>query len=261
VITRNSHPANVHCWRGDRTGGSGFSLVETMLALFIMTIVVGVAVDGLITMQRRSTAEMEKTDTVQETRDFIDQVVRDVHDAGYPPTTVFNQGPALGCTNNTNISCGITSFSSTQVVYEGDLDGTGTIYQVYLQLALNPGQTSCPCKLQRGVVRKQNPPVAPTYFTEVDGVLNSGDGAGGTTYGISLTGPGSYTNYASADVFKAWDQSAGPVANCVDVTSCSSIRNLQITVNVAPRYADPTTKVYRVYSITSKAQLNNSNNT
>jgi len=39
--------------------------------------------------------------------------------------------------------------------------------------------------------------------------------------------------------------------------SCSGLRSLQITVNVAPNFMDVSSKSYPVYSITSKARLNN----
>jgi hypothetical protein len=46
--------------------------------------------------------------------------------------------------------------------------------------------------------------------------------------------------------------------SCVnDPVACSSIRSLQITANVAPTFMDQTTKMFPVYTITSKARLNN----
>jgi prepilin-type N-terminal cleavage/methylation domain-containing protein len=235
----------------------GFSLLEMMVALAILTAVIGVAVDGLTQMQRRDFAEHSKTDTVQEARDFTDQMVRDLHDVGYPPRVVFVNKPL--CTSASNISCSLMSFRPTQIQYEGDLDGTGTIYEVFMQLWV-PASGTCPCRLQRGVVPKavwllNN--AQPTYYTELNGVLNSGDGAGGTTYGVSLPGSGSYSTYATAPVFQAWDINASPVGICAGATNCSSIDSIQITVNVAPDFADPQTQTFPVYSITSKARVNN----
>jgi hypothetical protein len=227
-----------------------------MIALAILTVVIGVAVDGLTQMQRRDFAEQSKTDTVQETRDFVDQMVRDLHDVGYPPRVVFVNKPL--CTGASNISCSLIYFSPTQIRYEGDLDGTGTVYRVFMQL-LAPASGKCPCILQRGVISKALAIGGnqPTYFTEVNGVLNSGDGAGGSTYGTDLPGPGSYSTYTTADVFDAYDVNAVPVGTCTDATSCASIDSLQITANVAPRSRDPRTGVYSVYSMTSKARVNN----
>ena len=91
----------------------------------------------------------------------------------------------------------------------------------------------------------------------MDGVLNSGNGAGGNLYGVSLSGPGSYSSYANADVFDAYDMNAGAISSCPLGSPCSSIRSLQITANVTSSYPDPTTNVFAVYSITSKARVNN----
>jgi prepilin-type N-terminal cleavage/methylation domain-containing protein len=239
---------------GARRVSRGFSLLEMMAVLGVLGIVLSVVFEAMVQMQQRQSAENSKVDTVQETRDFIDQMVRDIHTVGYPPGRVQVGNPT--CVGNVNVSCGLILFSNTQIQYEGDLDGTGTVYQVWMQL-LPPASGSCPCTLQRGVVTKAQALAGqvPTYFAEVNGVLNSGNGAGVATYPVSLGG--SYAIYSTADVFDAYDVNANPVASCGDPLSCSSVRSLQITANVAPNYADPQTKVYPVLSITSKARLNN----
>lgn len=249
------------CHRKNQTRPSpctlGFSLIEMVIALGMMVIVLGVVVGGIAQMMQRNSAENSKVDTVQETRDFIDQVVRDVHGVGYPPGKVLNGNPT--CVNAPNISCGLISFSPTQIRYEGDLDGTGTVYQVWVQLKPPPSGGSCPCVLQRGVITKVQALAGqqPTYFTEVNGLLNSGN-----TYPAVLPGGGSYSTYASEDVFDAYDVNAVAVGTCgvpvADPVACSSIRSLQINANVAPSFMDPKTNTFPVYSITSKARLNNS---
>jgi prepilin-type N-terminal cleavage/methylation domain-containing protein len=257
MVKRNLMPASRTRFPGARSGQRGFSLLEMMVALAILTVVIGIAVEGLTQMQRRNFSQQSKTDTVQETRDFVDQMVRDLHDVGYPPRVVFKDKPL--CTGNSTVSCSLVSFSSTQIQYEGDLDGTGTIYEVFMQLV--PGNSGkCPCILRRGVTPKASwvtTGTPPTYYTEVNGVLNSGNGAAGSTYGIGLPGPGSYDTYATADVFDAYDVNGVAVAACGDATSCASIDSLQITANVASKFADPKTQTYPVYSITSKARVNN----
>jgi len=90
-------------------------------------------------------------------------------------------------------------------------------------------------------------------------VLNSGNGLGGVTYPINLPGPGSYTSYGTADVFDAYDVGGGVVGTCTTISACSSIHSVQITANIAPSYGDITTKTYKVFSITSKARMNNNN--
>ena len=234
----------------------GFSLLEMMMALGLLTIVLGVVLSAVSQLQQRNSAETYRVDTVQETRDFIDQMVRDVHDVGYPPRRL--KAANTPCVNDPNTACGVITFNNTQLIYEGDVDGTGTVYRIYVQL-LAPASGNCPCKLQRGVVTKAAALAGtlPDYYTEVDGILNSGNGAGAATYPVTMPGPGNYSSYAATDLFDAYDQNAGVVPPCVDSVSCSSITSLQITANVTSSIPDVVTHIYPVVSITSKGRLNN----
>ena len=263
-------------------GSRGFSAIEMLLAVALLMAILGVVVKGMMDMQRRGRAETSKMDAVQDARDFIDQMVRDIHGTGYPPPrAMVNVNPHCTDANGTGVanvairdnpalSCGIVQFSPTKVVYEADLDGTGTVSTVVLQLIAGPNGR-CPCILQRGVINKQNwiNNNQPQYFTTINGVLNSGNGATppATTLGVLLSGPGNYTAYSSADVFDAYvaDGTKFPALSCslgeintpaITNPDCTQIRSLQITVNVAPGYADPTTRQFSVYSITSKARIN-----
>ena len=263
-----------------RKSERGFSAIEMLVAVVLLMAVLGVVVKGMTDMQRRSFSETSKMDSVQDSRDFIDQMVRDLHDVGYPPPKVTTQAVNPYCTdpnfngvvnvairNNLSIACGLVHFSLTSLVYEADLDGTGTVSAVYLNLVANGG--NCPCTLQRGVITKAQELAGnlPQYFTTVNGVLNSGNGAGAATFPLVMTGPGNYASYATADVFDAYDTGANlitatcdlggvPVGTAGTNPDCSQIHSVQIAVNVAPAYADPTTKQYPVYSITSKARIN-----
>jgi prepilin-type N-terminal cleavage/methylation domain-containing protein len=247
-------------WRNDRSLDNarqgGFSLLELLITMAVLTVVIGTVVKAMTVMQQRNFAESSRVDTVQETRNFVDQMVRDIHTVGYPPTRLSAGNP--NCANLVNVACGLIFFNSSQIRYEGDLDGTGTVYQVWLQL-IPPPSGSCPCILQRGAISKQAAlgGLVPTYFTEVNGVLNSGNGGGVATFPISMPGPTSYAAYGAADVFSAYDQNAAPYGNCVDANTCSGVRSLQIAVNVVPNFMDLSAQSYPVYSVTSKARLNN----
>ena len=160
-------------------GSLGFSLLEMLIAVAMVTAVMAVVMRGIIQMQQRSNTESTTVDVSQQTRDFIDQMVRDIHNVGYPPPQVVTSASHAGCTANVAIACGVISYTPTQIIYEGDLDGSGTVYRVYVQLQSGAGG-KCPCILQRGAIRKSDAlaGTAPTYFTEVNGVLNSGNGPG-----------------------------------------------------------------------------------
>jgi hypothetical protein len=74
-----------------------------------------------------------------------------------------------------------------------------------------------------------------------------------------MSGPGSYASYANADVFNGYDSGADLITTACNWTTtpnCTQIKSLQITANVAPPYYDVTTKVFPVYSITSRARIN-----
>jgi type II secretory pathway pseudopilin PulG len=270
----------------------GFSMIEILVAVALLMAVLGVVVKGMTDVQRRNFSETSNVDAVQDTRDFIDQMVRDIHGVGYPPprVTCFGNATCPPAVQNTQpyctdakfngqvtalvrmsptISCGITSYSQTNIVYEADLDGTGTVSVVFLNLVPGTNTATCPCILQRGVLTKTawilNPAQAPPFFTTVNGVLNSGNGAGGAIFPVVLSGPGNYQAYRTADVFDAYDVSATPITvpctmgipgNPGTNPDCTPIRSLQITVNVVPGFADPTTRQFRVYSVTSKARIN-----
>ena len=240
----------------------GYSLAELIIVMAVMSLVFAVASAATHDFVQRGSAETEKVDSVQSARDFMDQVSRDIHDAGYPPVTVSANGSTT-CVGNVNLACGITYYSPLKVQYEGDLDGTGTVYQVTLQVVPN-ASGDCPCILQRGVVTKTQAlaGTTPTYYTEVNGLLNSGQWNGTGLYTVSLPGPGSYANYAKTDVFDGYFNDATQVtASCTTATACvnsaTPIRELQITANVAPTFGDLQTKLYPVFSVTTKARLSN----
>src|SRR5438094_10347337 len=83
-----------------RNNEDGFSAIEMLIAIFLLMAILGVVVKAMGDMQRRSFSESSKMDTAQETRDFIDQMVRDVHDVGYPPARAIGVLPG-GAANNT----------------------------------------------------------------------------------------------------------------------------------------------------------------
>lgn len=243
-------------------GWRGFSLIELMVVVVVMFIVFAVVFRSADAFQQRGFAETEKVDSVQAARDFIDTIARDIHDAGYPPLAISANGAGT-CVGNPNLACGIVYYTPLKIQYEGDLDGTGTVYQVTLQLV--PGANGgCPCILQRGAVTKAAAlgGAIPTYYTEVNGVLNSGNWAGGATYPISMAGTGNYAGYGSTDVFEGFFNDATQVTtNCTTAASCvgsaTPIRELRVSANVAPNFADPTTHTFPVFSVTSKARLSN----
>jgi type II secretory pathway pseudopilin PulG len=160
-------------------GASGFTLLETMVSLLVLTIIVGAIFMQLQKAQANYKVEGEKLDLAQQDREFIDQFTRDLHQAGYPsPASLninnLNSGvdPAGG--NPNLISAGITQISSTSLTMEGDLDGTGVVKVVNYKFSPGAGcPGAVPCVLRTVTVK--GVAGAGTAYVEVQNlVANSG---------------------------------------------------------------------------------------
>ena len=75
----------------------GFSLLELMVAVVVFTVIVGAVVALLTASQQRYKMESEFLDSFQTARLAMDQIARDVHSAGYPPSNSFS--PAAAAAN------------------------------------------------------------------------------------------------------------------------------------------------------------------
>jgi prepilin-type N-terminal cleavage/methylation domain-containing protein len=64
---------------------SGFSLVELLMALGVFLVVCGAAFSLLYSSQQRYKSESQMLNSFQEARLGLDQIIRDVNDAGFPP--------------------------------------------------------------------------------------------------------------------------------------------------------------------------------
>src|SRR6266852_8421396 len=78
---------------------SGFSLVELLVGTILFTIVTGAVFPLLLSAQLRYQGESNVTEAFQQANVAVDQIVRDVHSAGYPPK---NSLSAVVANNNAN---------------------------------------------------------------------------------------------------------------------------------------------------------------
>jgi len=154
-----------------RKAQRGFSLLELMVAVSILTTVIGVVTTGIMDIEKKSASDVNKVGLAQESRQFMDQILRDLRQTGYPSLAMFDPTTltsSTDCTLDNNVACGLISFSSTAIQFEGDIDGSG-VSEVYIQ-AVVPAGGSCPCIVQRGTILK--PGTTPAYYTELDNVMN-----------------------------------------------------------------------------------------
>ena len=161
-------------WTNRRGREQGFTIIELMVTVAILTVVVGVVVEGLTRLMQRNTVETTKVDLTQESREFMDQIVSDIHQAGYPSLKTFDPATKpLGLNDPGVATQGLVNATPSSVQFEADVDGTGTVSEVFIQL--NPLNGPCPCILQRGAISKAlwQGGQLPAYYTEVTNVNNT----------------------------------------------------------------------------------------
>ena len=285
---------------------AGFSMIELMLVCVILAIVMASVVRGIDTTVQRSQAEQTKVDLTQEGREFVDEFERDLHQAGYPNCRTV-AAPGLGATPNcpadysnpteamnSSVAVGLAYISNTKLIFEGAIDGSGTVYSVQYQLVDSAGNFpptgTCPCTVQRSEMVKVNgtmPLAQPaTWSQELQNVVNSGVPVGTAAYGNGLpiagntawgaTNSSFYAAIASFKdypVFQAYDQSGNIVALPLDITtpagtasltcaatSVSCVKSVRLTINLlanATTGVDLQTKTRPVTTLVGNARLVN----
>ena len=215
----------------------GFSLLELMVTMAILTIVIGVVTEGMNTMQARNAVETTKVDVTQESRQFMDQIINDIHQAGFPRITLFDpatlaaSGTTTACASDNNVACGLLSMSSTQVKFEGDVDGTGVSVVTLNLVVPNSG---CPCTIQRGTVPK-SVGGTPAYYTEVNNVMNQ-------------------------NIFTAYDNLGNSVTLPISTQAYNNSYDIQaigVTLYVRAAQPDPKTGSYPSVTMATTVKINN----
>ncbi len=165
-----------------RAAVGGFSLIELLVVAAVLLVVLGGVVSYITIALQRSKAEQTKVDLTQEGRAFVDEFERDIHQAGYPNCRMFNTGSNCSAHfNDHTMAAGLVSVSSTQIGFEGDVDGDGNVDTVWYRLVDSAGNFpptgTCPCTIQRAQVNKvDGPPLSqiplPPQFSHI---LRGGD--------------------------------------------------------------------------------------
>lgn len=164
-----------------RTGSrqNGFSLLEMLLVVAILGIISAGILGQMDLALQRSFTEQVKVDSLQETRDFVDQFFRDISGSGYPnsrmiDTTSVSWSPALAVPliDDNRLAVGLVKVDSNEVWFEGDVKSDGIVRVVDYKLN---GSGTCPLCLQRSEVPKVtgNPATgqsAPDWGTDIDNV-------------------------------------------------------------------------------------------
>jgi prepilin-type N-terminal cleavage/methylation domain-containing protein len=238
-----------------RTTERGFSLLEMILVVGILSLVLAVTMTAINDVQKRARVEDAKVDLTQESREFVEQMVRDVHQAGYPTVGMYATGSA---TPVTSYAAGLLTATTTSISFEGDVDGDGAVDVVQYQLFDSNGAQigPCPCTLQRSQVAKTVGAPGTNFTQQVDSVINStGTGAwfiSGTT--AAFPHDTRYASYKTDPIFRYYDQFGVELTPPLVV---ANVRSIRITVNTLSSVVDPVTGTYPASSMTASARIAN----
>jgi len=258
----------------------GFSLLEMIFVLLILALVLGVVFSEIDLTQKSYQAEGMKLDLTQGSRIFMNQIGRDLHNAGYPTKGMFNPtlvSPALQSPvqNDSRIAAGLVKAAYDELWFEGDVTGNGTVWVVDYKLLPNPITGGCPCTIVRSQIPKINGnPLtgqsSPQYSTILSDVINSGgaNGAASDTAAYAVTGSSTtvtgttrtndslFSSYKSANVFTYYDVSGNEITPTnISGSTISNISTVQINVNVLAPHADLQTGMPPVMSYSVAVHL------
>ncbi len=228
---------------------AGFSLLELMIVLLVMSIMMGAIFQQIGLVQQRASAEATKLDIFQESREFMDQMGRDLKQAGYPNgrnyvSTAFTVAghPELSGPNHQNNAVGLVKVGVGELQFEADVDGTGQVSTIHYYL--DTTGTNCPCLKRSQMPKIPGDPVTgqslPLYWTEVQNVQN------GTT---------------ANPIFTAYDPNGAPLALPADIDNqgdiVGKIKSIQVLLTVQSPVADLKTGVKPIINLTQTIKLNN----
>lgn len=229
--------------RMTKSSMSGFSLMEVLIVLLILLTLTASIFQMINTSTQRSSTEQTKLDMFQEAREFMDQMSRDLRQAGYPSPR--NIDPSLLTTNplrnDKDAAAGLVKVATGDLWFESDVDGTGVVSVIKYHYD-NSTTNGCPC-----LKRSQLPKV------DGDNVI---EGAGGQTpasYQVEVQG------VLSANIFSAYN-SGTTVTLPIDInsgTTMASIDTVQAILTLQAATVDPQTRKKPVTSLVTTVRLNN----
>jgi len=222
---------------------SGFSLVEVLIVLVVLLTLTASIFQMINTSTQRSSTEQTKLDMFQEAREFMDQMSRDLRQAGYPSPR--NLDPSLLTQNplrkDKDAAAGLVKVDTGDLWFEGDMDGTGVVSVIKYHYD-NSTTNGCPC-----LKRSQLPKV------DGDNVI---EGAGGQTvasYQVEVQG------VLNANIFSAYNSGAS-VTLPVDISNGAAIAStdtVQAILTLQAATVDPQTRKKPVTSLVTTVRLNN----
>ena len=206
-----------------KTKCPGFSLLEMMMVVALMSVLMWAVLNQISVAQQRTRTEQVKVDIFQESREFADQLVRDLHQAGYPSIRMFQTSgwsPALSSPSysDSRVATGITKIAPGEVTFEGDVDGDGYVHVV--DYVLRSSGNNCPCLERSDVLKSSGTTV---LSNDVQNVENAGTSADPI-----------FIAYTASDASVTSEDSRRPVSE-----RSTTIKTVQFILKVKAAIKDP----------------------
>ena len=249
---------------------SGFTLLEMLVSVLVFVLISGTMFQLLTMTQKKSQTDSQVRDTFQEARLGLDQIVRDINDAGYPPANHFSvlpvvtsyaQSPVAWSPTYPLTPCTIGGTCTTpgpyDIIFEEDYDGSGTVKWVRYQLQ---GTT-----LWRGVTNKVvgvDPATATSaagvMYPYVQNVMNNASAA--QIAQIQATYPNMFPGANPVPIFNYTLDNAVVGSGCTGaVSSPCNVRDVQVTLIVQTPQRDMQNNVLRLVELNGRGHRLNPN--
>ena len=258
---------------------NGFTLIELLLAMSVFLLICG-AMFGLLQLsQQRYSSETQLSGAFQEARLAVDQISRDVNDAGFPSGGLFSKlpdatlyavSPVAWSPGYSSTSCFIGTGGEGTCTTPGDFDlilettlqtPTGPVVS-WIRYQLPPGSTT----LYRAVVAKTGgDPVGPTSTAGVmvPFLTNVMNNATGQLAQITASYPSMFQDGQPVPIFQyTCDTPTGTIAcpNAGTSNSPQNIRDVDITLIVQTQQPDAQTGQIKLIELNGRGhRLNPSN--
>ena len=252
-----------------------------LIVVAVLSVVLGAIFTTILDGMKKYRLEENRVNSTQESREFLDQIVRDLHSAGYPGLKMYNPG-VLGAspTNNSYVAAGLVAVSATDIWFEGDIDDSGTVQNIRYTLQAD-ANGDCPCTMMRSGVSKVQG-TAPSaqnvnYNTQLQNVINSTGGAApyaidGTTRfgnGAPVNNDTLYASFKTPPVFSFYDQNGNAIVVPNDlqganlntgITAAANVRMISVALNLLSAQQDLQTHLRSGVSMRAMVKVNNLSN-
>jgi prepilin-type N-terminal cleavage/methylation domain-containing protein len=203
----------------------GFSLLEMLLSMLILTLIMGVVFEQLSAAQYRTANEQAKLDDFQQVRDFVDQFFRDINQIGDPNSRIFDLSggtwsPALASpvVNDSRFAIGLVKIDNNGIQFEASVNGISTVQSI--QYVVN-GSGNCSLCLQR---------------SQADKVTGSPFTGQSTNWGTEVN------DLVSNPIFKYYDTTGTQITSLpVDISTTAGANTIATvkTIQINLRVNDP----------------------